>query len=67
MTSSPAPAAQPLLALDSADAAEFTRIRTEILPARRRELSQAEIERAEYHGFRALGKNIPFLCRREWT
>jgi hypothetical protein len=64
MTSRPAP--QPLLSLDVADAAEFTRVRAEILPARRRELSQREFERAEYHGFRALGDGVPFLCRREW-
>ena len=66
MSSIPA-TAQHISVLDPADKAQFTRIRLEILPAHRRELSQAEIERAEYDGFRALGKNIPFLCRREWT
>lgn len=66
MTSNPAPSTQPLLALDPADAAQFTRVRSEILPARRRELTQKEFEREEYRGFRALGKDTPFLCRREW-
>ena len=65
MSSIPA-TAQHISVLDPADKAQFTRIRLEILPARRRELSQAEFERAEYGGFRALGEDIPFLCRREW-
>ena len=52
--------------LDPADAAAFARIRSEILPARRRELSLTEFVREEYNGFRALGEDIPFLCRREW-
>jgi len=66
MTSNPVPSPPPLLALDPADVTEFTRIRSEILPARRRELSQTEFEREDYSGFRALGKHVPFLCRREW-
>jgi hypothetical protein len=62
-------AAQPTIqtsTFNPADAAEFARVRSEILPMRRRELSQAEFARPEYDGFRARGNTIPFLCRREW-
>lgn len=66
MSSIPATAPRYIPELDLADAAEFTRIRSDVLPSQRRELSQAEFERDEYRDFRVLGNDIPFLCRREW-
>jgi hypothetical protein len=54
------------ITLETADAARFARVRSEILPSRRRELSQREFARDEYQGYRALGDEVPFLCRRDW-
>lgn len=66
MTSIPARAAQSMINSDSSAWAEFEHIRSEVLPSQRRELSLEEYERSEYDGFRTLGPNVPFLCRREW-